>query len=584
MSADVEVVGGRKTYGGVVAVDDVDLRVGDGEFFTLLGPSGSGKTTTLRMIAGFERPDAGTIRLGGEDITGRPPYSRDVNTVFQDYALFPHMTVAENVGYGLRVKGTKRADRKSQVDDVLKTVRLDGYGDRKPVQLSGGQRQRVALARAIVNRPKVLLLDEPLGALDLKLRHEMQRFLKGLQRTLGMTFIYVTHDQEEALTMSDHVAVFNEGRIEQVGTPEDVYQRPATEFVADFVGTSNILDRNGERVCVRPERISFAADGVPATIGEIVFVGSFTRYTVTTDQGEEIVVVRQAGEVSARARQDRAPRLAGRGRVQDPATVNPPTGGRDMTRRAWAVLALITAGLAFPAAGVTKPTAGTLNMIAWEGYTQPQWVKPFETSSGCKVNAKYAGSSDEMVTLMRSGGGGQYDMVSASGDASLRLIYGRTCRPSTRPRSRTSRTSCKTFQSPPNNTVDGKHYGISLQWGPNTLLYNTKKVTPAPTSWAAIYDAKYKGLVTVPDNPIQIADAALYLMKTKPALGITDPYELNADQFDAAIALLKQQKPLIKKYWALASDEIDLFKNGDAVIGASWPYQTNTLIRPRRPR
>jgi putative spermidine/putrescine transport system ATP-binding protein len=292
--ADVEVVGGRKTYGSVVAVDGIDLRVRDGEFFTLLGPSGSGKTTTLRMIAGFERPDAGTVRLGGEDITDAPPYSRDVNTVFQDYALFPHMTVAENVGYGLRAKGTKRAERTRQVDEVLKTVRLDGFGRRKPVQLSGGQRQRVALARAIVNRPRVLLLDEPLGALDLKLRHEMQRFLKGLQRDLGMTFIYVTHDQEEALTMSDHVAVFNEGRIEQVGSPEEVYETPATEFVADFVGTSNILDRDGGRVSIRPERISLVDAGLPATVGDVVFVGAFMRYSVTTDRGEQLIVVRQA--------------------------------------------------------------------------------------------------------------------------------------------------------------------------------------------------------------------------------------------------------------------------------------------------
>ena len=290
----VRLDGLRRTYGGVVAVESVDLEVADGEFFTLLGPSGSGKTTTLRMIAGFERPDAGTVWLGGEDITHQPPYARDVNTVFQDYALFPHMTVAENVGYGLRVKGTKRSERTSQVNDVLKTVRLDGYGDRKPVQLSGGQRQRVALARAIVNRPTVLLLDEPLGALDLKLRHEMQRFLKGLQRDLGMTFIYVTHDQEEALTMSDHVAVFNEGRIEQIGSPEDVYERPATEFVADFVGTSNILERDGARICVRPERISFADSGVAATIDDVVFVGAFTRYSVTTEHGEGLVVVRQA--------------------------------------------------------------------------------------------------------------------------------------------------------------------------------------------------------------------------------------------------------------------------------------------------
>jgi putative spermidine/putrescine transport system ATP-binding protein len=241
LAADVGVEGIRKTYGDVVAVDDVDLTVADGEFFTLLGPSGSGKTTTLRIIAGFEQPDRGRVTLGGEDITRRPPYARDVNTVFQDYALFPHMTVEQNVAYGLKVKGIKRSERVSQVREVLRMVRLDGYGARKPVQLSGGQRQRVALARSIVNRPQVLLLDEPLGALDLKLRQEMQVFLKALQQDLGMTFLYVTHDQEEALTMSDHVAVFNAGRIEQVGSPRVIYERPATEFVAGFVGTSNIL-------------------------------------------------------------------------------------------------------------------------------------------------------------------------------------------------------------------------------------------------------------------------------------------------------------------------------------------------------
>src|SRR5579871_3570309 len=251
-AADVRVGGLRKAYGSVEAVAGIDLEVGAGTFFTLLGPSGSGKTTTLRLIAGFERPDAGTISLGGEDITFRPPHARDLNTVFQDYALFPHMSVAENVGYGLRVRGVRRAERAAKVDEVLKTVRLDGLGNRKPVQLSGGQRQRVALARSIVNRPRVLLLDEPLGALDLKLRQEMQLFLKALQQELGMTFIYVTHDQEEALTMSDRLAVFNEGRIEQMGAPAEVYDRPATEFVAGFVGTSNIVERGGRRICVRP--------------------------------------------------------------------------------------------------------------------------------------------------------------------------------------------------------------------------------------------------------------------------------------------------------------------------------------------
>ncbi len=293
MSAEVLCEGIRKTYGDVVAVADVDLNVADGEFFTLLGPSGSGKTTTLRVIAGFERPDAGRVTLGGADITQQPPYARDVNTVFQDYALFPHMTVAENVGYGLKVKGVPRRERAAQVAEVLKMVRLDSYGDRKPVQLSGGQRQRVALARSIVNQPKVLLLDEPLGALDLKLRQEMQVFLKALQRDLGMTFIYVTHDQEEALTMSDHVAVFNEGRIEQVGSPTDVYARPATEFVAGFVGTSNILERGGRRFSVRPERIELNGHGEPGTVADVVFVGAFTRILVDTEAGERLTIVKQ---------------------------------------------------------------------------------------------------------------------------------------------------------------------------------------------------------------------------------------------------------------------------------------------------
>jgi putative spermidine/putrescine transport system ATP-binding protein len=292
LAAEVRAEGIRKTYGDVAAVDGVDLEVGAGEFFTLLGPSGSGKTTTLRIIAGFEQPDTGRVTLGGEDITRRPPYARDVNTVFQDYALFPHMSVADNVAYGLKVKGVPRADRRRLVDEVLEMVRLGGYGARKPVQLSGGQRQRVALARSIVNRPKVLLLDEPLGALDLKLRQEMQVFLKSLQRELGMTFLYVTHDQEEALTMSDHLAVFNDGKIEQVGAPEEVYHRPSTAFVAGFVGTSNLLERDGRRFSVRPERIELNGHGEPATVTDVVFVGSFMRILVDTDRGEHLTVVR----------------------------------------------------------------------------------------------------------------------------------------------------------------------------------------------------------------------------------------------------------------------------------------------------
>jgi putative spermidine/putrescine transport system substrate-binding protein len=262
-----------------------------------------------------------------------------------------------------------------------------------------------------------------------------------------------------------------------------------------------------------------------------------------------------------------------------------------MNRIRIAALAALAVALAVPAAGAAKTDGaaggakgeGQLTMIAWEGYAQDQWVKPFQKSTGCIVKRTYAGSSDQMVTLMRKGGGGQYDLVSASGDASLRLIYGKdvtTVDPSKIP---DYKNFYATFQSPPNNTIGGKHYGISLQWGPNTLLYNTKKVTPAPKSWGALYDAKYKGKITVPDNPIQIADAALYLMKTKPGLGIKDPYELNSTQFNAAVALLKKQRPLVKKYWALASDEISLFKNGDVVIGASWPYQTNTLIAAKAP-
>ena len=303
---DVRLEGIRKTYGDVVAVDRVDLEIPAGEFFTLLGPSGSGKTTTLRLIAGFERPDEGRIELGGADVTNRAPYERNVNTVFQDYALFPHMTVAENVGYGLRVKHVSRAERKRRVEEMLQVVRLPELGNRKPVQLSGGQRQRIALARSLVNTPKVLLLDEPLGALDLKLRQEMQIELKRIQREVsdvGITFVYVTHDQEEALTMSDRLAVFNEGRIEQIGAPAEVYERPATEFVAGFVGVSNVLERDGKKFTVRPEKIRMhfdeAGDGEPGRIRDVVYVGMFTRYVVELDSGGELTVVKQNLETSS---------------------------------------------------------------------------------------------------------------------------------------------------------------------------------------------------------------------------------------------------------------------------------------------
>jgi putative spermidine/putrescine transport system ATP-binding protein len=298
----VRLEGVRKRFGDVAAVDGVDLQVGEGEFFSILGPSGSGKTTCLRMIAGFEAPTEGRVWLGGMDVTGLPPYERDVNTVFQDYALFPHMTVGENVEYGLRVKKVPREERTRRVTDALRMVRLEGFDRRKPVQLSGGQRQRVALARALVNRPKVLLLDEPLGALDLKLRQAMQIELKQIQQQVGLTFIYVTHDQEEALTMSDRMAVMSSGRVEQVGSPVEVYEQPATDFVAGFIGVSNLLERGGRHFTVRPEKIRMLGDGdVPepgahveeGRVRDVVYVGMVTRYVVELDDGGELAVIRQ---------------------------------------------------------------------------------------------------------------------------------------------------------------------------------------------------------------------------------------------------------------------------------------------------
>jgi putative spermidine/putrescine transport system ATP-binding protein len=290
-----------KHYGEVVAVAGIDLEIQPGEFFTMLGPSGSGKTTTLRMIAGFEDPSGGTVELAGRDVSGVPPYDRAVNTVFQDYALFPHMTVGENVAFGLRIAGVARAERAKRRDEALEMVRLPGYSKRRPAELSGGQRQRVALARAIVNRPRVLLLDEPLGALDLKLREQMQVELKSIQGEVGITFVYVTHDQDEALTMSDRIAVFNQGRIEQVSPPVELYERPATEFVAGFVGVSNLLERDGSRFTIRPEKIQLvnpaaAPNGLRTErgrIADVAYAGMVTRYTVALDAGGELQVIRQ---------------------------------------------------------------------------------------------------------------------------------------------------------------------------------------------------------------------------------------------------------------------------------------------------
>jgi len=301
----------HKDFSGEVrAVDDVSLKINDGEFFSLLGPSGSGKTTSLRMIAGFDRPTSGQILLYGQEVSDLPPYERDVNTVFQDYALFPHMTVGENIAYGLMIKKVARAERLNRVDETLDLVRLTGFADRKPGQLSGGQRQRVALARALINHPRVLLLDEPLGALDLKLRQQMQVELKTIQQRVGITFIFVTHDQEEALTMSDRIAVFNSGKVEQIGSPAEIYERPQTPFVAGFVGVSNLISGDvakritgsEERFTIRPEKIHLAsADGevegdlffANGRVRDVVYLGPYTRYLVELEGGGDLVVVEQ---------------------------------------------------------------------------------------------------------------------------------------------------------------------------------------------------------------------------------------------------------------------------------------------------
>jgi putative spermidine/putrescine transport system ATP-binding protein len=325
----VSLRGVRKVFqaggGAVTAVDGVDLDVADGEFFAMLGPSGSGKTTVLRMIAGFEQPTSGQILLDGADVGRLAPFQRDVNTVFQDYALFPHMTVGDNVGYGLRVRKVPRPERRARVEEALATVRLAGFAGRRPSQLSGGQRQRVALARALVNRPKVLLLDEPLGALDQRLREEMQVELKAIQRDVGVTFLFVTHDQGEALTMSDRVAVFDAGRVRQVGTPAEVYERPATPFVAGFVGTSTLLTGEVARTLlgvagtyvVRPEKIRVGEPGpgdvaAEGTLAELIYAGPETRLHVQLDAGVRMVaaVANTGGSTGADPRPGDRVRLA----------------------------------------------------------------------------------------------------------------------------------------------------------------------------------------------------------------------------------------------------------------------------------
>ena len=448
--AAVRLDGARKTYGEVVAVDRVDLDILEDEFFTLLGPSGSGKTTCLRMIAGFERPDEGRVELGGRDVTDLPPYERDVNTVFQDYALFPHMTVGENV----RVRAPDREGRQGGAPAARHARRSSWSAwtatrTAGPAQLSGGQRQRVALARALVNRPRVLLLDEPLGALDLKLRQQMQHELRTIQGEVGITFVYVTHDQEEALTMSDRLAVFADGRIEQVGPPAEVYEHPANEFVAGFVGVSNIVERDGRalhdppREGADPGRAPSRVNGLRVEEGrirDVSYVGMVTRFVVELDEGGELQVVRQNLEMSSQEaleQRGRRVRVGWHGEhayaIPDSQEAIPEEGRQLNDWRWWSALAVLTLALAaLTAAGCGDDDddggggggggdesaalqkvgkgEGEVNLIAWAGYvedgsTDPavDWVSDFEKETGCQVNVKIGNTSDEMVTLMRTG-------------------------------------------------------------------------------------------------------------------------------------------------------------------------------------
>jgi spermidine/putrescine transport system ATP-binding protein len=301
----IALTGVSKQFGGVPAVNDVSLEIGEGEFFSLLGPSGCGKTTTLRMIAGFETPDLGRVVLQGSDVTTTPANRRAVNMVFQQYALFPHMSIYDNVAFGLKMRGVPRAEHAQRVNEILRIVSLEGYERRRPRQLSGGQQQRVALARALVNRPAALLLDEPLGALDVKLRKQMQLELKRIQHELGTTFVYVTHDQDEALAMSDRIAVMNGGRVEQLGTPREVYEQPTTEFVADFIGSLNALDIDGTRLTIRPEHVHVGtppddASRLTGTLAEVVYLGMYTQLHVDTRVGR-VVSHRLASEPAARS-------------------------------------------------------------------------------------------------------------------------------------------------------------------------------------------------------------------------------------------------------------------------------------------
>ena len=515
--------------------------------------------------------------LHGRDVTGVPPFDRDVNTVFQDYALFPHMTVGDNVAYGLVVRSVPASERRSRVADAMRMVRLDGYEARRPAQLSGGQRQRVALARALVNRPRVLLLDEPLGALDLKLREEMQIELKAIQAQVGITFIYVTHDQEEALTMSNRIAVFNLGRIEQIGTPADVYEHPATTFVAGFVGTSNLLTGETARVVlgtdgvftVRPEKIRIAdPDEAPADdegsalgrdpgrglhrSGYAVHRGARDRQRARRHPAEPADIVDGGalrGRSSRPARLEASPRAEPGDQPGDGGI-----GGRTHMRHlrvpaVMAVLVLLLAACGGEEGGemlseIGEPE-GELNLVIWAGYAEDgsafpefDWVTPFEEETGCIVNAQTQADSATGVRMLQSG---EFDGGSFSGNATDRLMAAGDVAPVNVELLENYANVFEGLKNQPHNSLDGQPYGVPHGRGPNLLAWNTEEVE-AQTTWDGIWEnaADYEGQLSIFDSPDFIADAALHLMATQPDLGITNPYQLTQEQFDASIALLEE--------------------------------------------
>ncbi len=569
-----------------------------------------------------------------------------MNTVFQDYAIFPHMSVQQNVEYGLLVKKVDKQERRKRAQEALEQVRLGALGDRRPTQLSGGQRQRVALARALVNRPKVLLLDEPLGALDLKLREQMQVELKEIQREVGITFLFVTHDQDEALTLSDRIAVFNEGRIEQVGTAREIYEQPANSFVAGFVGTSNLLrGEQAERATgrrgtfgIRPEKLTIVAPGTERPDGSAIGRRHRRRGRVRRP-GDPLprrprrrrAADRPRGERPHRRPRRAAPRgsrgaaLAPRAPDRGPGnTARPPTTTRPMThpphkgvpsendheaRRSALLHRPRPVGLWVRrvassgkkgAGGFTAPDLKQLDKLGdsrgrgqrarvarlrrgrQQRHQTVDWISDFEKESGCQVTVKTFGTSDEAVQLMRTG---QYDVVSASGDATLRMIAAGDVEPMNTDLITNYKDIFDSLKDQPWNSVDGQMYGIPHGRGANLLMYRTDKVSPAPDSWSAVFDdsSKYSGKVTAYDSPIYIADAALYLMATKPDLKIKDPYALDEKQLDAAVDLLKTQSDDVGEYWADYLKEIQAFKNGSSVVGTTWQVIANLAKGEKAP-